>query len=514
MTVWTNYTVKVTNIRDVNGNLINPNPTLSNPIQVKSMEAEASYILNCMLSDGGIRWDTVAGSPIHPYFGCFAALGLLEAYKRTGSTNYLSAVKRWLYWYSAHMCSDGTIVDHHESGGTSVADFACSSGDSCSDSTDSYAAMFLYTVYNYYQVTNDNEFLNNIYTAVTQAIKGIELTYQSDGLAYAKPNFTIKYLMDNIEVWQGLDAGYKLCLLKNDLSKASNANYKAKKCLSALETLYRGDNYGYYYYYKTGGSITNFSYEGLANMFAIDILLNPTNDSRANLIWRTVKSNIFVNNNLPATNKTGCDQYYWYILAAIRLKDNDMRDRLIAGFSHRWNMQKYTFNSGHNIRRMLYNDFTQPGRISFIIGKGTNQGEVILKWTAVGDDGFSGRAYGYLVKYSIEPIDTIEKFRTANFATGIEPIPRVSGSTETMIIKGLTPGNSYYFAIVAYDESYNYSEISTNILVRAGGTNTITAQLVDDFEVANEINEFGGANTYAYAGTGRIWAGRVSGNPG
>ena len=61
MTVWTNYTVKVTNIRDVNGNLINPNPTLSNPIQVKSMEAEASYILNCMLSDGGIRWDTVAG---------------------------------------------------------------------------------------------------------------------------------------------------------------------------------------------------------------------------------------------------------------------------------------------------------------------------------------------------------------------------------------------------------------------------------------------------------------------
>jgi hypothetical protein len=92
---------------------------------------------------------------------------------------------------------------------------------------------------------------------------------------------------------------------------------------------------------------------------------------------------------------------------------------------------------------------------------------VTLRWTAPGDDGASGRAAAYDVRYSTSPITAVN-FGAAPAATG-EPAPATAGSTETFTINGLAAGTSYYFAMKTRDEAGNWSAIS-NIAFMPGGT--------------------------------------------
>ncbi len=97
------------------------------------------------------------------------------------------------------------------------------------------------------------------------------------------------------------------------------------------------------------------------------------------------------------------------------------------------------------------------------------QGSVILFWTAPGDDGDVGRATGYDMRYLPQgygPINSDVLWDFATQATG-EPIPSMSGQTDSMIIFNLTPGEPYYFCIKAYDDANNFSGLSNSPLVYA-----------------------------------------------
>ena len=83
---------------------------------------------------------------------------------------------------------------------------------------------------------------------------------------------------------------------------------------------------------------------------------------------------------------------------------------------------------------------------------------VTLTWTAPGDDSLSGTAALYDVRYATTPIDAAS-FGAAVAATG-EPAPQVAGSTESMLVTGLSPATTYWFAIRTRDESGNWSAIS------------------------------------------------------
>ena len=90
-----------------------------------------------------------------------------------------------------------------------------------------------------------------------------------------------------------------------------------------------------------------------------------------------------------------------------------------------------------------------------------------LRWTAPGDDGWIGRAVAYDVRVSRLPI-TAENFsRAGKVAAYI--VPGLPGTTESMVVAGLTPGVDYYFAIKAKDDSGNWSPIS-NVAVWANKT--------------------------------------------
>lgn len=102
-------------------------------------------------------------------------------------------------------------------------------------------------------------------------------------------------------------------------------------------------------------------------------------------------------------------------------------------------------------------DSIPPGAVSDLGVTETGSSHMRLAWTATGDDGATGRATAYEIRYSTAPI-TAANFASANLAPG--PDPQVSGSPETAEIDGLTFNTTYYVALEALDEFGNKGPIS------------------------------------------------------
>lgn len=90
-----------------------------------------------------------------------------------------------------------------------------------------------------------------------------------------------------------------------------------------------------------------------------------------------------------------------------------------------------------------------------------------LKWTAPGDDGVTGRATRYDLRYSLLPI-TPNTFASAAAAAGL-PTPASPGTQQQVTISGLDATASYYFAMKTVDDVGNWSAMS-NVVTRAGQT--------------------------------------------
>jgi len=82
-----------------------------------------------------------------------------------------------------------------------------------------------------------------------------------------------------------------------------------------------------------------------------------------------------------------------------------------------------------------------------------------LTWTAPGDDGDYGRAKGYDLRFSTMPISDDADFGAA-LTVPILAFPSFPGATEDILFALPETGRRYYFALKAFDEELNYSEIS------------------------------------------------------
>lgn len=83
---------------------------------------------------------------------------------------------------------------------------------------------------------------------------------------------------------------------------------------------------------------------------------------------------------------------------------------------------------------------------------------ITLHWTTPGDDGLSGTASDFDLRYSASPI------AAGNFASAARwtsmPAPAVAGTRQNVTITGLQPSTTYYFAIKTADEVPNWSALS------------------------------------------------------
>ncbi|HHI02511.1 MAG: hypothetical protein DRP51_06715 [Candidatus Zixiibacteriota bacterium] len=83
---------------------------------------------------------------------------------------------------------------------------------------------------------------------------------------------------------------------------------------------------------------------------------------------------------------------------------------------------------------------------------------VTLTWTAPGNDGNTGTAWRYDIRYDTVLI-TEENWAAANQAAG-EPNPQPADSTEEFTVEDLASNTLYYFAIKTVDQAGNWSELS------------------------------------------------------
>ncbi|MCX7749932.1 MAG: hypothetical protein N2645_24085 [Clostridia bacterium] len=170
------------------------------------MEGEAAWLAKIQLPGGAIPMSDKhlesAGYQykVVPYFSNLAAEGWLER------PTYATGVRKYMDWYFEHLNWPdyngvyGTIYDYYIS-----SDKTTETATKKYDSTDSYAATFLSLLRKYFEKTEDYAYLSG-HKHEIDAIGNVMIhTMDRDGLTWAKPDYKVKYLMDNCEVYRGLD---------------------------------------------------------------------------------------------------------------------------------------------------------------------------------------------------------------------------------------------------------------------------------------------------------------------
>jgi len=103
-------------------------------------------------------------------------------------------------------------------------------------------------------------------------------------------------------------------------------------------------------------------------------------------------------------------------------------------------------------------DRTPPAAVANLTVSSLATGSLNVTWDAPGDDGNTGAAAQYDIRYSTSPI-TDANWKFAAQASG-EPAPKAAGNTETFVVTGLFSNTAYHVALKTADEKPNWSNIS------------------------------------------------------
>lgn len=272
------------------------------------------YVLTLQSQNGYITM-TPFGANINPYFANLALWGLVD------NLEYDLVIKKWAIWYINHLNKpdnlgiSGTIYDYKITGPnqlTPTKDY---------DSSDSYAATFLTLMRRYYDTTHDEEFLLGIEPEICLISEAIYATRDpEDGLTFAKKNYKIKYLMDNLEVWVGLkDWAYLLDNLYNKPEQAEKVYKDADLIKQSLQKMWQGKYFSFAKDEKSVLFITDtstFYPDMTAQLMAIAFDL--ATEEQTSIIWSDFSS------RFPKWTQLGhLDSFPWSLMAYTAAKVGD-----------------------------------------------------------------------------------------------------------------------------------------------------------------------------------------------
>ncbi len=176
------------------------------------------------------------------------------------------------------------------------------------------------------------------------------------------------------------------------------------------------------------------------------------------------------------------------------------RPQLEADAEDAWSIvEQSSFDQLGFVMQAVFNpnpDNTAPAAITTLAAsQGSSAGEVDLTWNAPGDDGTSGTAWRYQIKYSTAPIvekvtgwpdwtpptlqteqdwwDRSSAFLTTQrpFVSAINvldlPTPAAANTQQSKTVAGLESGKTYYFRMKTLDDAYNLSAISNQVSIEA-----------------------------------------------
>jgi hypothetical protein len=263
-------------------------------------------------SDGAILYSS---SEIEPYYGNLAAIGMTR-YPTSASINL---VENWMKWYVNHLNwpdkwgLDGSIyVYNYDHGAVSSTHTA--------DSTDSYAATFLSLAWAFYSTGNPEaqEYVKTLSSQLEAVAQVIIKTRDSDGMTWALPDYKIKYLMDNCEVYRGLrDVALLWQKAFNDTSKADYYNAAANQLYNSLLGLYLGNGRWAYYKDQLGNrpapNLGVWYPDATAQMFPVMQGVLPGSDERAKATYNAFNG---AWPGWPNLSFSGQDPFPWTMIGA------------------------------------------------------------------------------------------------------------------------------------------------------------------------------------------------------
>ncbi|OXA51569.1 uncharacterized protein LOC118436137 [Folsomia candida] len=189
---------------------------------INLVDQEVTWILNLQRPSGCIPQNVRNPQQIVNILPYVTNLALKNVLRVNTSGPTLAKVKKYLEWYIANLNADGTIYDHHlDTSDTVVSNLTA-------DSTDSYAATYLSLVKSYLDASGDRGWVSGQLQQLKKIANAIWITYNETlRLTYAKPNYKEYYLMDNVEVWKGLE-DYGIMLADLDNPDSEHYHYRAE----------------------------------------------------------------------------------------------------------------------------------------------------------------------------------------------------------------------------------------------------------------------------------------------
>lgn len=274
-------------------------------------KALAQRLADLQTPEGAILMPGTAGERwCNPYFANWGVYGLLLGAPPRSRSVAASVSKNWIAWYTAHLNKDGTIDDHKGPTGALKATGKY-------DSSDAYAATFLSAAFAYHEQTGDAQTLIDRYPLLLKIAEAALLTQQRSGLTNARPDFPVAYLMDNLEVWQGL--GHFARLSRNLRKRQEHRRFtaEAEKLFAAIEQWFWTPTEGVYAWalHPNGKRDTGIDrwYPGMmANLMAIAVL--PVEERRDALLKR-LEPQLNIPEKIDKSEPL--ERFIWWALAAI-----------------------------------------------------------------------------------------------------------------------------------------------------------------------------------------------------
>ena len=324
-----------------------------------SFDAASQWASAQSLPSGAIMYTT---STINPYFANLAATGMLKDPKRHGQ------VQKWMQWYIGHLNWPdkwglyGTTYDYDIVRGQEIS-------TNNADSTDSYAATFLSLAYNYY-IAGDRTaqaYVQGLSSQLDTIGGVIVATMQPDGLTWATPDYQIKYLMDNCEVFRGLDDLAKLYAAMGDTARARKYSDYAARNKNGILGMWMGSYWGVYKDWNgrnIAPDMTAWYPDASAQIFPVLYQVVPGSDWRAQTAYENLNQ---AWPGWPQLNFMRQDAFPWAMVAggAAQMGDTRRVDQYISSIEARYVNQGFPWTwdvaeNGWFMRVLNYENGARP----------------------------------------------------------------------------------------------------------------------------------------------------------
>ncbi|MBI3924945.1 MAG: S8 family serine peptidase [Armatimonadetes bacterium] len=185
-----------------------------------------------------------------------------------------------------------------------------------------------------------------------------------------------------------------------------------------------------------------------------------------------------------------------------RATNQELRDRLLGSADVLPQLQGYVTTGGRlNARRALEQDGVAPAPVDGLRASRVTSGEVELSWVAPGDDGLEGRASGYELRFSNEPLTEQNFDQARRMPTGA---PAAAGQPDTRrgMLFPSSAARTIYFGLKAYDNVGNRSAL------RSLAVPVPAARVAFEDDMDGFFNSWTGEANWARTsvpGRGKVW---------